>query len=53
MLSEAEVQSLKGVFTGGLIQPGNPRYETARRVWNGMVDRRLVRAAWQHQGPVC
>jgi FAD/FMN-containing dehydrogenase len=40
MLSEAEVQSLEGVFAGELIQPGNPRYETARRVWNGMVDRR-------------
>jgi len=40
MLSEAEVQSLEGAFAGELIQPGNPRYESARRVWNGMVDRR-------------
>ena len=40
MLSEAEVQSLKGAFAGELIQPGDPRYESARRVWNGMVDRR-------------
>jgi FAD/FMN-containing dehydrogenase len=40
MLNDAEVQSLDSAFAGELIQPGNPRYETARRVWNGMVDRR-------------
>ena len=38
MLSDAEVQSLGSAFAGELIQPGDPQYETARRVWNGMVD---------------
>jgi len=40
MLSDAEVRSLKDVFTGDLIPPGDARYGTARQVWNGMVDRR-------------
>jgi FAD/FMN-containing dehydrogenase len=34
------VQSLDGAFAGELIAPGDPRYESARRVWNGMIDRR-------------
>jgi FAD/FMN-containing dehydrogenase len=36
----AVVHGLDGVFAGELVAPGDPRYETARRVWNGMVDRR-------------
>src|SRR5687768_8134426 len=27
-------------LTGDLITPGHPEYETARRVWNGMIDKR-------------
>jgi FAD/FMN-containing dehydrogenase len=27
-------------LTGDVIAPGNPEYDTARRVWNGMIDRR-------------
>ena len=27
-------------FQGALIQPGDPEYETARNIWNGMIDRR-------------
>ena len=27
-------------FKGALIQPSDPEYETARSVWNGMIDRR-------------
>jgi hypothetical protein len=26
-------------FSGGLLLPGDPRFEEARRVWNGMIDR--------------
>ncbi len=27
-------------FRGELLRPGDPRYEAARRVWNGAIDRR-------------
>jgi FAD/FMN-containing dehydrogenase len=27
-------------LTGDVIAPGHPEYDTARRVWNGMIDRR-------------
>ena len=27
-------------LTGAVIAPGHPGYESARRVWNGMIDRR-------------
>jgi NAD(P)-dependent dehydrogenase (short-subunit alcohol dehydrogenase family) len=27
-------------LTGDVIAPENPEYDTARRVWNGMIDRR-------------
>jgi FAD/FMN-containing dehydrogenase len=40
MLDETVVRGLNGAFAGELIGPGDGRYETARRVWNGMVDRR-------------
>jgi len=33
-------RQLKGTFAGELFAAGDPGYETARRVWNGMVDRR-------------
>src|SRR4051794_37943781 len=34
------VRALDGVFSGDLIGPDHGQYEVARRVWNGMVDRR-------------
>ena len=40
MASESVLGPLEGVFAGELLAPGGARYETARRVWNGMVDRR-------------
>jgi len=39
MLDDA-VQALNGTFAGTLIGSGDGGYESARRVWNGMVDRR-------------
>jgi len=33
-------RQLEGAFTGELVLDGDVGYETARRVWNGMVDRR-------------
>ncbi|HEX3831582.1 MAG TPA: FAD-binding oxidoreductase [Solirubrobacteraceae bacterium] len=40
LADDGVVQDLEGVFAGELLTPGDTRYETARRVWNGMVDRR-------------
>ena len=37
---DAVVRALEGAFAGELLAPRNPHYETARRVWNAMVDRR-------------
>jgi len=34
------LQQIRGRFAGELIAPGDPAFETARRVWNGMIDRR-------------
>ena len=42
MLDEAAVGALGGAFTGVLIGPGDREYESARRVWNAMVDRRTA-----------
>ena len=40
MLDERVVKAFDGAFAGELIGPADEPYETARRVWNGMVDRR-------------
>jgi FAD/FMN-containing dehydrogenase len=40
MPDETTVQALNGAFAGELIGPDDGGYESARRVWNGMVDRR-------------
>jgi len=39
-LREAVVQELKKNLRGVLILPGNAGYDDARRVWNGMIDKR-------------
>ena len=39
-LSDALVTAARAGFDGDLLRPGDDGYETARRVWNGMVDRR-------------
>ncbi len=41
------LESLAGRISGDLITPAHRDYESARRVWNGMVDKRpaaIVRA---------
>ena len=50
---DAVVRALDGEFAGELVVPGDSQYETARRVWNGMVDRRpAVIARCAHEGDV-
>src|SRR5258706_13040094 len=39
-LDNAAVQDLKGRLRGRLIEPSDPDYEAARKVYNGMIDRR-------------
>lgn len=39
-VDDAVKRQLEGTFAGELFAPGDPGYETGRRVWNGMVDRR-------------
>ena len=38
-LDEALVQKLSTQVRGELIQPGDPQYDSARRVYNGMIDK--------------
>jgi FAD/FMN-containing dehydrogenase len=47
-LDEAAFQALRAGLRGELLRPGDDHYETARQVWNGMIDRKpalLVRCA--------
>jgi FAD/FMN-containing dehydrogenase len=34
------IEELHGSFGGELVLPANPAYDTARRIWNGAIDRR-------------
>jgi FAD/FMN-containing dehydrogenase len=40
VLDEAVVSAFKGTLRGELIQPGNGRYDEARQLYNGMIDKR-------------
>jgi FAD/FMN-containing dehydrogenase len=40
MMKESEIQELRGRFRGELITPNDAAYEAARKVYNGMIDRR-------------
>lgn len=47
-LSSEAMDALRGQVRGALCLPGQPGYEQARSIWNGMIDRRpaaIVRAA--------
>jgi FAD/FMN-containing dehydrogenase len=40
VLERAAVEELKGSLRGELLMPGNTGYDSARAVWNAMIDRR-------------
>src|SRR5262245_35458780 len=39
-IRDAAIQELRTAVRGSLILPDDPRYDEARRVWNGTIDRR-------------
>ncbi|MGH3146528.1 MAG: FAD-binding oxidoreductase [Rubrobacter sp.] len=39
VLEEAAIRDLEGRLRGGLVRPGDPTYDEARKVWNGSIDR--------------
>src|SRR4029453_12593713 len=41
VVREAAVEVLRGSLRGRLLSAGDDDYDAARKVWNGMIDRRL------------
>jgi FAD/FMN-containing dehydrogenase len=39
-LEKTRIEALKASLQGALVQPGDDTYDSARRVWNGMIDRK-------------
>ncbi|HEX2240265.1 MAG TPA: FAD-dependent oxidoreductase, partial [Actinomycetota bacterium] len=39
-LKSSDIEDLRANFLGELIQPGDPAYDDARKIWNGQIDRR-------------
>lgn len=40
VIDECAIEAFKCNFRGELLQPGEDNYDTARKIWNGMFDRR-------------
>jgi hypothetical protein len=40
VLKESAVQDLKASLRGALLRPGEVGYDDARKIWNGMIDKR-------------
>jgi hypothetical protein len=40
MLNEPAIQAFRTALRGELIKPGDSNYDSARKVFNGMIDRR-------------
>jgi hypothetical protein len=40
VLHESAIQDFKALLQGALLGPGDAGYDDARRIWNGMIDRR-------------
>ena len=41
MLNEQTIAAFRAGLRGGLVEPGDPSYDAARKVYNGMIERRL------------
>lgn len=39
-LEESAIQDFKSGLLGALLRPGDAGYEDARKIWNGMIDKR-------------
>ena len=39
-IDKQKLEGLRKTFKGSLIYPSHPNYDEARKVWNGMIDRR-------------
>jgi FAD/FMN-containing dehydrogenase len=39
IVSNDRIEPFQNAFHGELIQPGDPRYETARKIWNASIDK--------------
>lgn len=39
-ISSEQIAALRAAFRGPILEPGDPEYEVARRVYNGMIDKR-------------
>jgi FAD/FMN-containing dehydrogenase len=39
-LEKSKIENFRSAITGNLILPGDPDYELARQIWNGMIDRK-------------
>lgn len=47
-VAEADIDALRSSLRGCVVLPGEPGYDTARSIWNGMIDRRpaiIIQAA--------
>ena len=47
-LPATKIEELKGGVKGEILLPGGDAYESARKIWNGMIDKRpavIVRCA--------
>ena len=47
-LDEGKIQEFRSSLRGSLLRPGDSDYDAARKVWNGMIDRRPLLIARCH-----
>src|SRR5205807_474878 len=44
MTSPSDIENFKASLLGELLRPGDPGYDDARKIWNGIIDHRPARA---------